>query len=35
MAPDIFCRLTVKLAIIDKTEMFIRDFLNFEIEVFN
>lgn len=35
MAPDAFCNLTVKIAIIDKEEMLIRDLLIFEIEVFN
>lgn len=33
MAPDIFCNLSVKIAIIDKEEMLIRDILFFEIEV--
>jgi len=34
MAPDIFCKLTVKMAVIDKEEMLIRDLMVFEIEVF-
>jgi hypothetical protein len=34
LAPDIFCKITVKMAVIDKEEMFIRDLLMFEIEVF-
>lgn len=35
MAPNIFCNMTVKVAVIDKEEMLIRDLLIFEIEVLN
>jgi len=34
MAPDIYCKLSVKMAIIDKEEMILRDFLIFDLEIF-